>query len=101
MAPGYWIFHADIADRKAFAAYTSATAAAFAKYGARLIVRGGNQDIVEGKARSRTAVMAFKDYETALACYRSPEYQTAKQLRQGASDCDVVVIEGCDEPASG
>jgi uncharacterized protein (DUF1330 family) len=101
MAAGYWIFHADIADRTAFAAYTSATAAAFAKYGARLIVRGGNQDIVEGTARSRTAVMAFKDYETALACYRSPEYQTAKQARQGASDCDVVVVEGCDEPASG
>ena len=53
MAAGYWIFHADIADRQAFTAYMSATAAAFAKYGARLIVRGGNQEIVEGTARSR------------------------------------------------
>ena len=28
----------------------------------------------EGSSRSRNVVLEFKDYETALACYNSPEY---------------------------
>ena len=36
------------------------------------------------------------DYETALACYRSPEYQRAKPLRLPHSVADFVIIEGYD-----
>jgi uncharacterized protein (DUF1330 family) len=39
-------------------------------------------------------VLEFPSYEAALACYRSPDYQAAKALRQGKADADVVVIEG-------
>jgi uncharacterized protein (DUF1330 family) len=48
---------------------------------------------MEGRQRSRTVVMEFPSYEAALTCYRSPEYQAAKALRQGKADADLVVIE--------
>ena len=42
--------------------------------------------------------MEFKDYATALACYRSPEYQNAIALRKPHAVADIVVIEGYDGP---
>ena len=76
--------------------YQAANAKPFGMYGARFLVRGGRQEVLEGKARSRTVVLEFPSYEAALGCYRSPEYQAAKALRQGKADADLVVIEGYD-----
>ena len=42
-----------------------------------------------------------RDYDTALACYHSPEYQAAKAKRDGRAVGDVVVIEGYDGPQPG
>jgi uncharacterized protein (DUF1330 family) len=41
-------------------------------------------------------VLEFKDYDTALACYHSPEYAAAKALRDGRSDANLIIIEGYD-----
>ena len=38
-------------------------------------------------------------YETALACYNSPEYQNAAKFRDQGGQVDVIVIEGY-EPAT-
>jgi uncharacterized protein (DUF1330 family) len=64
------------------------------KYGGRALVRGGTCEAMEGRARSRHVVREFPDYATALACYRSPEYQRAKPLRLPHSVIDFVIIEG-------
>lgn len=98
MAKGYWIGHVDVSDPEAYKAYIAANAAAFRKYGARFLVRGGPFEIMEGKARARHVVIEFKDYATALACYRSPEYRQAMALRSSASNGDLVVVEGYDGP---
>jgi hypothetical protein len=36
---------------------------------------------IEGQSRSRNVVIEFPDYETALACYHSPEYQENIKVR--------------------
>ena len=36
----------------------------------------------------------FKDYDTALACYHSAEYQAAKEIRVANADADFLIIEG-------
>jgi uncharacterized protein (DUF1330 family) len=46
-------------------------------------------------------VIEFKDYDTAVACYRSPEYIAAKKLREPASVADLLIIEGYDGPQPG
>jgi uncharacterized protein (DUF1330 family) len=101
MAKGYWIAHVDVNDPEAYKAYTAANGAAFAKYGARFLVRAGQSRQAEGRLRARHVVIEFKDYETALACYNSPEYRAAMALREKASAADLVVIEGYEGPQPG
>jgi uncharacterized protein (DUF1330 family) len=98
MAKGYWVGHVDISDPDAYKKYQAANAAAFRKYGARFLVRGGQANVVEGQTRSRHVVLEFPDYASALACYQSTEYQAALALRQGISLIDLAVIEGYDGP---
>lgn len=95
---GYWIALVDVHDPERYKAYIAANAEAFRKYGGRFLVRGGEREIPEGKARSRTVVIEFKDYATALACYRSPEYARALALRTPVSDGDFIIVEGYDGP---
>jgi uncharacterized protein (DUF1330 family) len=101
MSKGYWIASVDVADPEGYKAYVAANAEAFAKYGARFVVRGGRHVAVEGTARARQVVIEFADYDTALACYQSPEYQAARKLRETAASADVVVVEGYDGPQPG
>ncbi len=98
MAKGYWIAQVDVTDAEKYKAYVAANAMPFKKYGARFLVRGGAAQTMEGNSRARTVVIEFKDYATALACYRSPEYEKAKALRAAASAADIIVLEGYDGP---
>jgi uncharacterized protein (DUF1330 family) len=95
---GYWVAHVDVSDPETYKDYIAANAVAFRKFGGRFLVRGGASETMEGRVRSRTVVIEFKDYATALACYRSPEYANAIAIRKGASIGDFQVIEGYDGP---
>jgi uncharacterized protein (DUF1330 family) len=81
-----------------FKPYADANAAIFKKFGGRYVVRGGKYEGMEGSARSRNVVIEFPDYATALACYRSPEYQENIKRRLPHSTVDLIVIEGYDGP---
>jgi uncharacterized protein (DUF1330 family) len=96
MAKGYWIVRVDVSDPEAYKAYVAANAEAFRKFGAHFLVRAGKYETVEGLSRTRNVVIEFKDYATALACYRSGEYAAAKALRVGSASADIIVIEGYD-----
>jgi uncharacterized protein (DUF1330 family) len=101
MPKGYWVARVDVHDPEVYKDYVAANAAAFAKYGARFLVRGGRSEAPEGTPRSRNVVIEFNDYDTAVACYRSPEYVAAKKLREPASVADLLIIEGYDGPQPG
>ena len=74
--------------------YLAAAGPAFQKFGARFIVRGGAFEAMEGGARERNVVVEFKDRATANACYQSPEYQSARAIRQKYADADFIIIDG-------
>jgi uncharacterized protein (DUF1330 family) len=101
MPKGYWIARVDVTDPTGYQEYVAANAAAFSKYGARFVVRGGRSEAPEGTPRSRNVVLEFKDYDTALACYHSLEYVAARTLREGRSMADLLIIEGYDGPQPG
>ena len=94
MAKGYWVAHVTVTDPDNYPKYIAADAAAFEKYGARFLVRGGRFEAPEGAARERHVVIEFDSYEQALACYHSPEYAEAARLRQAYADSDLVIVEG-------
>jgi uncharacterized protein (DUF1330 family) len=98
MAKGYWIARIDVTDPDVYAGYVAANPAIFAKFDGRFLVRSGRFEAVEGTSRQRNVVIEFPDYDTALACYRSPEYQENWRRRAASSVSEVVVIEGHEPP---
>jgi uncharacterized protein (DUF1330 family) len=101
MAKGYWIVHVDTRDLEVYGRYVKANAAPLARHGAKFLVRGGPYEVAEGSARARNVVIEFPSYEAALACFRDPEYQAAKAIRDPVTDGDIVIIEGYDGPQPG
>jgi len=96
MAKGYWVAHVDVHDPEVYAEYRAANAKAFAEYGARFLVRGGDHEVAEGSARSRTVVIEFPSYAEALACYASESYRAAYAIREKVAQSDLVIVEGYD-----
>jgi uncharacterized protein (DUF1330 family) len=94
MPKAYWIVRVTVRDQDLYPDYLAAAKPAFEKFDAKFIVRGGRHDLMEGTARERNVVVEFKDWATATACYRSPEYQAARAIRQRCADADFIIVEG-------
>jgi uncharacterized protein (DUF1330 family) len=101
VAKAYWIARVDVHDPEIYKNYIAANQVAFAKYGARYLVRGAPFDHLEGSSRSRNVVIEFKDLETAHACYRSSEYQKGVTFRRASAEADLIIIEGYEGPQPG
>jgi uncharacterized protein (DUF1330 family) len=96
MPKAYWIANMDVHDAEKYDLYRAANAAPFAEYGAKFIVRGGQQEVREGTGRTRSVVLEFDSYATAIACYESAGYQAAIDLRANISDGTLIIVEGYD-----
>ena len=96
MAKGYWIGRVSVTDLDAYKLYVAGNGKAFAKFGAKFLVRAGDFVCKEGESRDRNVVLEFPSYADALACYESPEYQEVLKLRIDAAVSDLIIIEGYD-----
>lgn len=96
MAKGYWIARVDVDSEEEYARYRALNAVAFAKYGAKFLVRGGEYKLARGEGRKHNVVLEFKDEATARACYASPEYQEAVKHLALVGRVDLVIIGGYD-----
>jgi len=94
MPKAYWIVRVSVRNQERYPDYLAAARPAFDKFGARFIVRGGAFETMEGTARDRNVIVEFADRETASACYRSPEYQAARAIRQKYADADFIIVDG-------
>ncbi|AMN38765.1 DUF1330 domain-containing protein [Rhodoplanes sp. Z2-YC6860] len=98
MAKAYWIGRVEVNNEEGYKAYALANPAIFKKFNARFVIRGGKHECPEGQSRSRNVVIEFPDYATAVACYRSPEYQANLKIRQANAITDLIIVEGYDGP---
>lgn len=94
MTKAYWIVRVSVRDQQRYPEYLAAAGPAFEQFGAKFVVRGGTFETMEGNARERNVVVEFEDRATALACYHSPEYQSARAIRQKLADADFIIIDG-------
>lgn len=101
MAKGYWVARVDVENEEEYAKYRALNAVAFAKYGGRFIVRGGEYKLTRGTGRKHNVVIEFKDEATAHACYESPEYQAAVKHLANVGPVDLVIIGGYEGPQPG
>ena len=95
---GYWMAMVDVTDEANYPKYIAANKAAFDKYGAKFLVRGGQGQVYEGPAASRLVVIEFDSYEQAKKWYDSQEYAGPKALRQATSTGRVILVDGYDQP---
>lgn len=94
MPKAYWIAHVTVGNPDQYKLYADAAPIAFKKYGAQILARGGAFQQMEGNGRPRNVVIEFPSLQSALDCYNSPEYQSAKANRKGAGEADIVIVEG-------
>jgi uncharacterized protein (DUF1330 family) len=90
----YWIAHVTVTDPVAYADYQTLAPAAFGRYGATFLARGGAFEVLEGPVLDRHVVIAFPSLEAAQHCYNSAEYQAAREMRMGACTAHVVIVDG-------
>lgn len=94
MPKGYWIAHVTVTDPARYQKYVEASRAAFVKYGAVMLARGGAFEQLEGEGHARNVVIEFASLQQAKDCYNSAEYQHAKSLREAAGIPNILLVEG-------
>lgn len=94
--PAYWIARSRINDPVAYKLYTDQIPAILAKFGGKVLARGGNYQIMEGPEKfHRFVVIEFPDLETGVACFTSQDYDDAARHRRenGAGEVETVILE--------
>tara|TARA_B100001029_G_C14984667_1_gene408226 strand:+ start:498 stop:785 length:288 start_codon:yes stop_codon:yes gene_type:complete len=92
---GYWVCVYDkIENMDKLKEYATKAKIAIGKYSGKFLVRGGKKRLTEGKDSPRTVVVEFSDFDTALKCYDSKEYQEAHNILKGHTKRSHQIIEG-------
>jgi uncharacterized protein (DUF1330 family) len=96
--PAYWVARSKINDPAAYKKYTDRVPAIIARFGGKVLARGGRFQILEGPEKfHRFVVIEFPSLEQAVACQKSAEYQEAAAFRRGgAGEVELVIVEGGD-----
>lgn len=58
------------------------------------MVRGGKYKTLEGNDIPRTVIWEFPNYDSAITCYNSKEYQDAWSLAKDTTERDLEIVEG-------
>jgi uncharacterized protein (DUF1330 family) len=92
----YWLARCKINDPVEYKKYTDLVPGIIAKFGGKVLARGGRYQIVEGPQKfQRFVVIEFPSLEMAVACHGSPEYNAAAAFRRkGAGEVEQVIVEG-------
>lgn len=97
--PAYWIARAKINDPVEYKKYTDLVPDIIAKYGGKVLARGGKYEIMEGPEHfHRFVVIEFPTLEAGTSCFKSDEYNAAAAFRRanGAGEVQTVVVESGD-----
>ena len=96
--PAYWVARSRVIDPVEYKKYTDRIPAIFAKYGGKVLARGGRFQVMEGTDRfHRFVVVEFATFEQGVTCFQSPEYDEAAGFRRdGAGEVETFVVDGGD-----
>ena len=84
-----------VRDPDALVEYRRRNTDAVAAHGGRFVVRGGEATVLEGEWDTlRMVVIEFPDPGAARGWWESEEYAPLKEMRRGASDTNIVLLEG-------
>src|SRR5215468_7540432 len=96
--PAYWVARSKINDPVEYKKYTDRIPAIIAKFGGKVLARGGRFRIMEGPDKfHRFVVIEFPTPEQGVACFTSREYDEAAAFRRaGAGEVETIIVESGD-----
>jgi uncharacterized protein (DUF1330 family) len=97
--PAYWLARCKINDPVEYKKYTDQVPGIIARFGGKVLARGGKYQIMEGSdCFHRFVVIEFPTLEQAVKCHQSPEYQAAAAFRRapGVGEVEQVIVESGD-----
>jgi uncharacterized protein (DUF1330 family) len=85
-----------IKDTDKLAAYAKVAGPAFAKYGARYLVRDTAAQAYEAGVKARIVIVEFESVAKAIQAHDSPEYQAALKVFDNCAERDLRIVEGLE-----
>ena len=95
----YWIARAKIHDPVEYKKYTDQIPGILAKYGGKVLARGGEHETLEGpETFERFIVIEFPSMDDARTCFNSDEYQSASAFRrsEGVAQNELTIVASGD-----
>lgn len=93
--PAYLIVKTRIRDAEKIKGYLAGAPPLVAKHGGRYLVRGGEQEALEGTPdERRTVILEFPTMADARALFADPEYQEVRKIRLDIAEYDVLLVDG-------
>ena len=91
----YWVcIYEKIDNAEKLKEYAVKARPAVEKFSGKFLVRGGKNRTNDGIESPRTVVVEFRDYNTAVECYDSAEYQEAHDILKGHVVRHHQIVEG-------
>ena len=95
MKKAYWVcIFEKISNTERLKEYAIKAKPAVEKFSGKFLARGGKSRRNEGIDSPRVVVVEFPDYNTALKCYDSVEYQEAHDILNGHVVRHHQIVEG-------
>lgn len=96
--PAYWVARSRIDNPVEYKKYTDRVPGIIAKFGGKVLARGGRYQVMEGpETFKRFVVIEFPTLEKGVECFRSKDYQEAAAFRRnGGGVVELVMVEGGD-----
>ena len=95
MKKGYWIsLYLKVENQENLKKYSEAVTPIIKSFGGVPLIRGGKHQTYNGEDFVRTVVWEFPNYEKAIECHNSAEYQAGWNIAKDTTVRHMQVIEG-------
>ena len=92
---GYWVaLYKQINNVDNLKNYGAKVTPVIKSFGGKPLVRGGKYQRIEGEDFSRTVIWEFPNFQKAIECYESKEYQDGWSLAKDTTERNLQIVEG-------
>ena len=92
---GYWIaLYKQINNVDNLKNYGTKVTPIIKSFGGKPLVRGGKYQRIEGEDFSRTVIWEFPNFQKAIECHESKEYQDGWSLANDTTERNLQIVEG-------
>ena len=91
---GYWVaLYKQINNVDNLKNYGAKVTPVIKSFGGKPLVRGGKYQRIEGEDFSRTVIWEFPNFQKAIECHESKEYQDGWNLAKDTTERNLQIVE--------